>query len=138
MYLINPVLSISRFIYLGVMHRILIVEDEARLAAFIEKGLRKNGFMTSVAEDGQAAIDLVNHQDFALMLLDIGLPIKDGWSVLQELRQQGKQLPIIVVTALNADTSSAIASGANDYVSKPFGFKDLLTKVQLQLSDDTA
>lgn len=119
------------------MHRILIVEDEARLAAFIEKGLRKNGFMTSVAEDGQAAIDLVNHQDFALMLLDIGLPIKDGWSVLQELRQQGKQLPIIVVTALNADTrSSAIASGANDYVSKPFGFKDLLTKVQLQLSDD--
>lgn len=119
------------------MHRILIVEDENRLAAFIEKGLRKNGFTTSVAEDGQMAIDMAKNHDFALMLLDIGLPIKDGWSVLKELRQQGTQLPIIVVTALNADARNvAIASGANDYISKPFGFQDLLSKIQSHLNSE--
>lgn len=116
------------------MCQILIVEDESRLAAFIEKGLRKNGFRTRVAEDGQQAIEMAMDQEFALMLLDLGLPIKDGWSVLRELRQQGRQIPIIVVTALNADNRKvAIAAGANDYLTKPFGFNDLLAKIRVQL-----
>ena len=119
------------------MCQILIVEDEARLAAFIEKGLRQNGFTTSVAEDGQQAIAMATDQDFALLVLDLGLPIKDGWAVLRELRQQGKRVPIIVVTALNSENRKmALASGANDYLTKPFRFQELLTKIQSQLAAD--
>lgn len=117
------------------MCRILIVEDEARLAAFIEKGLRKNGFTTILAEDGQQAIDLATSQSFTLLLLDLGLPVKDGWSVLRELRQQGQQMPIIVLTALSSDNRRAVlASGANDYLIKPFRFNDLLGKIRLQMA----
>lgn len=117
------------------MCEILIVEDEARLAAFIEKGLRKSGFTTCVAEDGQQAIALATDQDFSLLLLDLGLPIKDGWAVLRELREKGKQVPIIVVTALNSDNRQlALALGANDYLIKPFRFTDLLSKVHGQLN----
>lgn len=116
------------------MCQILIVEDEPRLAALIEKGLRKNGFTTQLAEDGQQAIAMAATHDFALLLLDLGLPIKDGWAVLQELRQQGKQMPIVVLTALNSENRKlALASGATDYLTKPFRFTDLLATIQLQL-----
>jgi len=117
------------------MCHILIVEDEVRLAAFIEKGLRKQGFSTRVAVDGQQAVDFASTHDFSLLLLDLGLPIKDGWSVLRELRQQGRKMPIIVITALNADNrQTALAAGANDYLTKPFRFNDLLEKIQQQMA----
>lgn len=117
------------------MNQILIVEDETRLAAFLQKGLRKNGYVTAVAEDGKQAVEIALSQDFDLMLLDIGLPIKDGFTVLQELRSKGKNLPVIVVTARNdeQDEKKAIASGANGYMTKPFRFQDLLSSVRENL-----
>jgi two-component system, OmpR family, copper resistance phosphate regulon response regulator CusR len=119
------------------MNRILIAEDEARLAAFIEKGLGKNGFSSVVAPDGQQAIKMVLEEEFELLLLDLGLPVKDGWTVLKELRRQKKEFPIIIVTALKDERSrlEALASGANDYVTKPFSFSDLLGRVKLQLQN---
>lgn len=118
------------------MCRILIAEDETRLAAFIEKGLRKNGFATAVAENGQRAVEMAESGEFSLLLLDLGLPIMDGWAVLHELRQRSDQFPIIIVTALNSENRrTALASGANDYVTKPFRFSDLLEKVRVHLTD---
>jgi two-component system, OmpR family, copper resistance phosphate regulon response regulator CusR len=117
------------------MNKILIVEDEARLAAFVEKGLRKNGFYPAVAADGEQAIYMAENSNFDLILLDLKLPVKDGWTVLRELRNYGKQFPIIVVTAMTdeRDKSAALNGGANDYVTKPFSFKDLLERIRALL-----
>ncbi|MBW4618780.1 MAG: response regulator [Cyanosarcina radialis HA8281-LM2] len=113
------------------MNRILIAEDEARIANFIEKGLRKNGFTTAIAPDGEQAVLMVKTDEFDLLLLDLGLPIKDGWAVLKELRAQEKQIPVIVVTARDDLADKAIAQKylVNDYITKPFSFQDLLEKV---------
>lgn len=118
------------------MNKILIAEDESRLAAFIEKGLQKNGFSTSVAEDGERALQMAETGDFAMLLLDLGLPIKDGTIVLQELRDRGETLPIIVVTARSDERELAIVlqKGANGFVTKPFRFSDLLEKIKTTLS----
>ena len=114
------------------MKPILIAEDEPRVAAFLEKGLKKNGFTTTVAEEGQSAIDLATSNDFSLLLLDLGLPIKDGFTVLEELRSQNTKIPIIVVTALSDEKvrHDVLFKGANDYIDKPFSFNDLLAKVR--------
>ncbi|MCA1992115.1 MAG: response regulator [Coleofasciculus sp. S288] len=117
------------------MNRILIAEDESRIASFIEKGLRKNGFATVIAEDGEQAVSMAETEDFDLLLLDIGLPSRDGWDVLKTLRSQGKQLPIIIVSARDEirDKITGFKGGANDYVTKPFQFKDLLARINTQL-----
>ncbi|AFY44325.1 response regulator transcription factor [Nostoc sp. PCC 7107] len=119
------------------MNKILIAEDEVRIATFIEKGLRKNGFLTAVASDGKQALQMASNKEFTLLLLDLGLPIKDGWSVLQELRSQDKVLPIILLTAMNDERHCTIAFnlGANAYVNKPFRFSDLLEKINLYLEN---
>ena len=117
------------------MSQILIVEDETRLAAFLQKGLRKSGYVTSVAEDGEKAVEKASSKEFDLMVLDLGLPIKDGFTVLRELRSKGKKFPIIVVTARSddQDKAKAIYYGADDYLRKPFRFKDLLSLVEENL-----
>jgi two-component system, OmpR family, copper resistance phosphate regulon response regulator CusR len=114
---------------------ILIAEDEDRLAAFVEKGLKKNGFETIVAADGVQALQAIEQQPVDLLLLDLGLPIKDGWAVLQETRAQHPGLPIIVVTAMtdDRDRQRVFELGANDYLPKPFKFSDLLEKVRSYL-----
>jgi DNA-binding response OmpR family regulator len=105
------------------MNRILIVEDESRIASFIDKGLKKNGFHTAIATDGEEALRMVSQDNFDLLLLDVGLPIKDGWTVLAELRHQGQQIPVIIVTARDESAKQNLAS---DYITKPFQFQDLL------------
>ena len=117
------------------MSQILIVEDETRLAAFLQKGLRKSGYVTSFAEDGEKAVEQASSKEFDLMVLDLGLPIKDGFTVLRELRSKGKKFPIIVVTARSddQDKAKAIYYGADDYLRKPFRFKDLLSLVEENL-----
>ncbi len=117
------------------MNRILIAEDEPRIAAFLEKGLRANGFTTTVVEKGDDAIGLVQTGEFDLLILDLGLCGKDGWTVLEELRGQGEQLPIIILTARDdvRDTVAALEGGANDYITKPFRFEELLARVRVQL-----
>lgn len=117
------------------MNRILIAEDEDRIANFIEKGLRKNGFATAIAADGEQAVSMIQTDKFDLLLLDLGLPVKDGWAVLKELRADEKQIPVIVVTARDDLADKAIAQKylVKDYVTKPFSFQDLLEKVSNHL-----
>ncbi|BAZ43385.1 two-component response regulator [Chondrocystis sp. NIES-4102] len=117
------------------MNRILIAEDESRVAAFIAKGLQKNNFTTVVAEDGQQALEVVTSETVDLVLLDLGMPIKNGWEVLDELHQRGLKLPVIIITAYDDEQNKvlAIQKGASDYLTKPFQFKELLTKVRSHL-----
>lgn len=119
------------------MKRILIAEDEQNLAAFVEKGLKKYGFATAVAPDGNRAVLMAQSDNFDLMLLDLGLPGIDGWTVLKLLRSQENERPIIIVTAHadEKDRLRALEYGANDYVTKPFRFADLLARVQVHLSE---
>jgi len=117
------------------MARVLIVEDEPRISAFIAKGLGADGFNTTVAADGPSGLDFVLTGDFDLMILDIGLPGMDGFEVLRQMRAQGSTLPVIVLTARDSvsDTVSALEGGADDYMPKPFRFAELLARVRLRL-----
>ncbi|MBD2091251.1 response regulator transcription factor [Microcoleus sp. FACHB-1515] len=119
------------------MNRILIAEDEARIAAFLEKGLRSNSFTTAIAKNGHEAIAMAHSSDFDLLILDLGLPGKDGWQVLEEVRGRGEDLRIIILTAQDEvdDTVTALEGGANDYITKPFEFTELLARVRVQLRD---
>ena len=122
------------------MSRILIAEDEGRIASFLEKGLRANGFTTTVTEDGREALDLADSDDFDLLILDVGLPGRDGFSVLRELRERGRSLPVIILTARGSveDTVAGLEGGADDYVPKPFRFEELLARVRARLREDRA
>jgi len=122
------------------MSRILIAEDEARIASFLEKGLRANGFTTTVTEDGRDALDLADGDDFDLLILDVGLPGKDGFTVLRELRARGRRLPVIVLTARDSveDTVAGLEGGADDYIPKPFRFEELLARVRARLREQQA
>jgi len=122
------------------MNRILIAEDESRIASFLEKGLRANGFTTSVAAEGQEALALARSGDFDLLILDIGLPGKDGFEILRELRAYDSHLPVIVLTARTgvSDTVSGLEGGADDYVHKPFRFEELLARVRVRLRGERA
>ena len=120
------------------MNRILIAEDEPRLASFLEKGLRSNGFVTTVADDGAKASLMARDGEFDLLVLDLGLPGKDGTDVLRELRASGQRMPVIILTARDdvSDTVSGLEGGADDYVTKPFRFEELLARVRARLRDE--
>ena len=117
------------------MSRVLIVEDEWRLSSFLEKGLRANGFTTTVAPDGRTASLLADDGAFDLMLLDLGLPDIDGLELLSELRARGLRLPTIVLTARDEvdEKVAGLEGGADDYVTKPFRFEELLARVRVRL-----
>jgi DNA-binding response OmpR family regulator len=120
------------------MNRILIAEDEARLAAFLEKGLRANGFTTTVAPDGPTALALARDDDFDLLVLDLGLPGLDGTEVLRTMRAQGQRMPVIILSARDdvADKVDGLERGADDYVTKPFRFEELLARVRVRLREE--
>jgi DNA-binding response OmpR family regulator len=115
--------------------RILIVEDEQRIASFIAKGLRAQGHVAAVVGDGVAGRDYALSGEFDLMVLDIGLPGLDGFSVLEQVRRQGSKLPVIVLTARDSvtDTVTALDGGADDYMPKPFRFAELMARIRLRL-----
>jgi DNA-binding response OmpR family regulator len=117
------------------MARILIVEDEQRIASFVAKGLHAEGHSTTVVDDGREGLDEALGGDYDLMVLDIGLPGMDGFEVLDQLRAQGSRMPVIVLTARDSvtDTVSALEGGADDYMPKPFRFAELLARVRLRL-----
>jgi two-component system, OmpR family, response regulator QseB len=117
------------------MSRILIAEDEPRVASFLEKGLRSSGFATTVVADGIAASTLARDDDFDLLVLDLGLPGKDGIEVLRELRSAGQRLPVIVLTA-RGDPDERVAgleTGADDYLPKPFYLEELVARIRARL-----
>lgn len=115
--------------------RILIAEDETRIASFVEKGLRSAGFTTRTAGDGPTAYQQARSGDFDLLILDIGLPGEDGFSVLRRLRRDRVTIPVIILTARDevADRVTGLEDGADDYVPKPFAFDELLARVRLRL-----
>ena len=117
------------------MARILIVEDETRIASFLAKGLGADGHATVVADDGLVGLDHALSGEFDLMVLDIGLPRLDGFDLLDRLRSQGSRMPVIVLTARDSvtDTVTALEGGADDYMPKPFRFAELLARVRLRL-----
>jgi DNA-binding response OmpR family regulator len=117
------------------MSRILIAEDEPRLSSFLEKGLRAAGYSTTVCDDGVKAATLARDGEFDLLVLDIGLPGQDGFAVLRAIRSRGEKLPVLVLTARDevVDTVTGLDSGADDYVTKPFVFEELLARVRARL-----
>lgn len=117
------------------MSRILIVEDEPRIASFIEKGLRAEGYTPTVAADGITALDYALSGQFDLAILDIGLPGMDGFELLSRMRESGSGIPVIVLTARDSvtDTVRGLEGGADDYMPKPFRFAELVARVKLRL-----
>jgi DNA-binding response OmpR family regulator len=117
------------------MSRILIAEDEPRLSSFLEKGLRAAGYATTVCDDGVKAAAMARDDEFDLLILDIGLPGQDGFTVLRTLRGRGERLPVLILTARDevADTVTGLDIGADDYVTKPFIFEELLARVRARL-----
>jgi DNA-binding response OmpR family regulator len=117
------------------MSRILIAEDEPRLSSFLEKGLRAAGYTTTVCDDGLRAAALARAENFELLILDIGLPGQDGFAVLRELRARGERLPVLILTARDEvhDMVAGLDYGADDYVTKPFVFEELLARVRARL-----
>lgn len=115
--------------------RILIAEDEHGISSFLENGLRANGFTATVVEDGASALALARTEQFDLLVLDLGLPMRDGLSVLEELRREGSRLPVIILTARTelGDTIAGLDLGADDYVTKPFRFEELLARIRARL-----
>ena len=122
------------------MSRILIVEDEPRISSFIEKGLTANGFTTSVTQSGNEGLILADSGEFDLLILDIGLPDRDGFDVLRELRTRNKNLPVVILTARDGvpDKVQGLEGGADDYVTKPFSFEELLARVRVRLRGERA
>lgn len=117
------------------MSKILVAEDEPRIASFVAKGLRASGLTPEVVEDGELALAFALGGEFDLLVLDIGLPGLDGFEVLRQLRARGSALPVIILTARDSavDTIAGLEGGADDYMSKPFSFGELLARIRLRL-----
>ena len=119
------------------MSRILIAEDEAGIASFVAKGLQRNGYETTSVESGAAALEHAKDSDFDLLVLDLGLPDIDGLDVLTHLRTEGVRMPVIILTARH-DVVAGFDLGADDYVTKPFRFEELLARVKARLRSAVA
>jgi DNA-binding response OmpR family regulator len=119
------------------VNRVLIVEDEPRIASFLEKGLRAAGYVTTVVGDGIDAVTYARDGDTDLVILDLGLPGQDGLAALAQIRARGERMPVIVLTARDQvpDRVAGLDQGADDYLTKPFSFEELLARVRARLRD---
>lgn len=115
--------------------RILIVEDEKKVASFIKKGLEEEYYSVDVALDGKEGSRLALSEEYDLIILDIMLPFKDGITILKEIRQENISTPILMLTAKDevADKVLGLDSGADDYLPKPFAFDELLARLRALL-----
>jgi DNA-binding response OmpR family regulator len=115
--------------------RLLVVEDEARIASFLVKGLSDQGYCVECVATGAAALERGRDPELDLLILDLGLPDMDGLEVLRELRKEGRWLPVIIVTARGEveDRVEGLNIGADDYLTKPFAFDELLARVRARL-----
>jgi DNA-binding response OmpR family regulator len=117
--------------------RLLLVEDEARIASFLIKGLTAQGYEVEHVPLGAQALHCLRHGDFDLILLDLLLPDMDGFDVLRRLRREGETMPVIILTARAEvhDRVEGFELGADDYVTKPFAFDELLARVRARLRE---
>jgi two-component system copper resistance phosphate regulon response regulator CusR len=111
--------------------RILIVEDEPKTAAYLRKGLSEGGYIVDCAGDGEEGLHLAQTGTYDLVILDVMLPRRDGWSVITELRRAGKLTPVLFLTARDQvhDRVKGLELGADDYLVKPFAFSELLARM---------
>jgi DNA-binding response OmpR family regulator len=118
--------------------RILVAEDESRIASFIDKGLRAAGYAVTVVADGASAYDHAMSGGHDLLVLDVGLPLMDGFAVLRRLREARNRIPVIILTARDSvsDTVAGLEGGADDYMAKPFRFEELLARIRLRLRSE--
>lgn len=115
--------------------KILVIEDEPKAASYLQQGLSEAGYVVDVATDGDSGLAAARNNDYALLVCDIMLPQRDGFSVVAELRRAGRTTPILLVTAreeLDARVRG-LDSGADDYLIKPFAFAELLARVRALL-----
>jgi len=115
--------------------RFLVVEDEKRIADFLQRGLESAGYAVDVAGDGQAALDLVHGTDYDLIILDMMLPDMDGLKVLEKVRNRKTSPPVLILSARGtvSDRVAGLETGADDYLVKPFAFAELLARVRVLL-----
>lgn len=120
--------------------RILIIEDEEKTANFLSKGLKENGFSVDTASNGLDGLSALEQNNYDLAILDIMLPILDGWSVLSVLRSKDMQTRILLLTARDSveDRVKGLELGADDYLVKPFAFSELLARIRTLLRRGTA
>ncbi|MCC7212928.1 MAG: response regulator, partial [Candidatus Brocadia sp.] len=112
--------------------RILVVEDEKKLAAYIKKGLEENHFAIDVSSDGEEGLFMLNTNEYDLVILDVMLPGKNGFEILREARKNGKEMPVLFLTAKDAveDKVYGLDLGADDYLIKPFSFIELMARIR--------
>ncbi|AJF05620.1 heavy metal response regulator transcription factor [Geoalkalibacter subterraneus] len=112
--------------------RILVVEDEKKVASFIKRGLEEEGYAVDVAYDGDEGLDLAEHTPYDLILMDVMLPKKDGITVIREMRGRDIATPVLCLTAKDTvdDIVQGLDSGSDDYLTKPFAFAELLARVR--------
>ena len=113
--------------------RILVVEDEKRIADFLGRGLESAGYAVDLAADGRSSLDLIHATEYDLIILDLGLPDMDGLSVLQKIRNRKTSPPVLILSAHGAvdDRVKGLETGADDYLTKPFAFVELLARVRV-------
>ena len=112
--------------------RILIVEDDKKTAVYLYKGLSENSFVVDLADKGEDGLHLARTGDYDLIILDVMLPERDGWSILSQIRQSGRQTPVLFLTARDSvrDRVKGLELGAADYLVKPFAFSELLARIR--------
>jgi len=115
--------------------RILIVEDEQKAANYLKKGLAENGFSVDIATDGEDGLHLASTEAYDLIILDVMLPLRGGWSIIQELRAAGNDTPVIFLSARDTvhDRVHGLELGADDYLVKPYAFSELLARIRIIL-----
>ena len=118
--------------------RILLVEDEIKMASFIERGLKEEDYVVDVANDGEKALFQAEINPYDLIILDVILPVKDGITVCRELRSKKINIPILMLTSKDRvrDKVLGLNSGADDYLAKPFAFEELLARISALLRRD--
>lgn len=112
--------------------RILLIEDEKKTVAFLAKGLREAGFTVDLARDGDRGLELAHAKQHDLLIVDVMLPKRDGWEIVEQLRREGFSKPILFLTARDSvkDRVKGLELGADDYLIKPFAFSELLARVR--------
>jgi DNA-binding response OmpR family regulator len=114
---------------------ILVIEDEHKVALFIKKGLDENGFNTHIAGDGLLGLEKISAHNYDLIILDLNLPLVNGFKICREIRSQGNLTPVLMLTALGSTDNkvNGFESGADDYLVKPFEFRELLARIKALL-----